>query len=118
METLATTILHDMYGIDNKHAFGHYIFLYVETQKILGVSRPQKISMIFLLVTKISRVTKVAYDVSHSWLLPKFIVRFSQYLLKTSWKYSRLTDIVFKFMTTLNHISRYILRCLYINYII
>ena len=105
MESLATTILHDMYGIDNKHAFGHYIFLYVETQKILGLSRPHKISMIFLLVTKISRVTKIVYDVSHSWLLPKFVVRFSQYLLKTSWKYSRLADIVFKFMTTLNHIS-------------
>ena len=71
--------------------------------------------MIFLLVTKISRVTKVAYDVSHSWLLPKFIVRFSQYLLKTSRKYSRLADIVFKFLTTLNHISRYFFKyhCIY-----
>ena len=33
LHSLATTILHDMYSIDNKHAFGHYIFLYVETQK-------------------------------------------------------------------------------------
>ena len=59
LESLATTILQDMYSTDNKHAFGHYIFLYVEIQKILGLSRPQKISMIFLLVTKISRVTKI-----------------------------------------------------------
>ena len=33
LHSLATTILHDMYSIDNKHAFGHYIFLYVETHK-------------------------------------------------------------------------------------
>ena len=80
--------------------------MYVETQKILGLSRPHKISMIFLLVTKISRVTKNVFDTSHSWLLPKFIVQFSQYLLTTSWKYSRLTDIVFKFITTLGYIFR------------
>ena len=33
LHSLATTILHDTYCIDNKHAFGHYIFLYVETHK-------------------------------------------------------------------------------------
>ena len=33
LHSLATTTLHDMYSIDNRHAFGHYIFLYVETHK-------------------------------------------------------------------------------------
>ena len=108
MESLATTILHDMYGIDNKHAFGHYIFLYVETQKNTWCIKTSKNINDFPSITKISRVTKIVYDVSHSWLLPKFVVRFSQYLLKTSWKYSRITDIVFNFMTTSNHITMFV----------